>query len=136
MKGEQKMSDSQPKQNNHSSNPTLSELLKASSELAANQENFENNLDTDIDLLNARTRNDNSTRDSQYRSRIALMLTRAFIVIMTIIIIGIPIYNAIFGKETLIDQNRLLETFNSIFGTILGFVLGYYFKDKGEGGKR
>lgn len=122
--------------NGHAKTLSLSELLKTSSELATNQENFENNLDTDIDLLNARTRNSNSTRDSQYRSRIALILTWAFIIMIAVIIIGVPICNFFLEKEAQIDQGRLLESFNSIFGTILGFVLGYYFKDRGDGGKQ
>ncbi len=130
------MSNSQKKQTDYYSKTiALSDLLKSSSELATNQKLFENSLETDIDLLNARTRNSNSTRDSQYRSKIALILTWAFIIIISIIIIGVPICNIFLENDTRIDQGRLLESFNSIFGTILGFVLGYYFKDKGEGGK-
>ena len=127
----------QPKKNNNHDNlTTLGELLKTSTELTSNQENFENTIETDINVMDARTRNDNSTRDSQYRSRIALIFTLSFVTLMSIIIIGTPIYNALVDKERSIDQGSLLEAFNSIFGTILGFVLGYYFKDRGEGDKK
>ena len=139
MKGRHNMPDDQKRPINHPINhrsATLSDLLKSSSELAANQENFENTLSPNIELLNARTRNNNSTRDSQYRSKIALILTWAFIIIISIIIIGVPICNIFLDNNAQIDQGRLLESFNSIFGTILGFVLGYYFKERGDGGKQ
>lgn len=128
------MSSPTIKKNNNST--VLGELLKASSELTTNQEEFENNVGKDVDLMDAKTRNSNSSRDNQYRSKIALIFTWAFVILVGSIIVGVPIYNATFGSSSQIDQNNLLEAFQSVFGTILGFVLGYYFKDKGESSKK
>ena len=115
---------------------TLDELLRASTELTTNQEEFGNNVVKDIDLMDAETRNSNSSRDNQYRSKIALIFTWSFVIIVGTIIICVPIYNATIGEKSPVDQNSLLGTFQSGFGTILGFVLGYYFKDKNESGKK
>ena len=75
---------------------------------------------------------ENKKQDNTSRSKIANWLTKAFIGIAGVIIIGTPIYNATIGVNTQIDIRGLLSEFGSIFGTALGFVLGYYFKDKGQ----
>ena len=109
----------------------LDKIVEENEKLTTNQKEFGNN----IEMMDTITRNNNSARDSQYRSRIALILTISFITLAGAIVILTPIYNATFGKETQIDQYRLFELFNSVFGTILGFVLGYYFKDRSNGNK-
>lgn len=83
-----------------------------------------------LDKMWANAEIENSKQDNRNRSKIAFILTIAFVVIAIIIIIGAPIYNATIGKETPIDINGTLSSFGSLFGTALGFVLGYYFKDK------
>lgn len=124
--------NNQPKNNNQS---TLNSLLKTGEELKRNQDDFGQIVDAGIRREDARTKNDNSTRDSRHRSKIALIFTWSFVIIMAIIVIFVPFFNATIGNNAQIDQNRLLEVFCSSFGTILGFVLGYYFKDKNDGGR-
>lgn len=129
------MPNIQPKNNDLDTNSDIKNILRAVKGLTISQKSFGVNLKKDIDMANARTKNSNSVRDSRNRSKIALILTWSFVIIVAIIIIGPPIYNATIGTNTPVDQNRLLEVFSSLFGTILGFVLGYYFKDKNGGEK-
>ena len=73
--------------------------------------------------------------ESDMRARIANYFTRSFIFLVATIIIGVPIYNAAISTspqfETLhIDLSDLLSDFWALFGSILGFVLGYYFKSR------
>lgn len=72
----------------------------------------------------------NSQQDNRSRSRIAYGFTFAFITFIGVILIGGPIYNATIGHDNLIDIADTLSGFVAQFGTPLGFVLGYYFKDK------
>lgn len=71
-----------------------------------------------------------SAQDNTSRSRIAYGFAFGFVGIILLILIGGPIYNASIGKETPIDVQETLTSFMAQFGTPLGFVLGYYFKDK------
>lgn len=73
---------------------------------------------------------ENSRQDNTSRSRIAYGFTYAFIIFIAIILIGGPIYNTIVPETKIIDISELITTFMAQFGTPLGFVLGYYFKDK------
>lgn len=70
-------------------------------------------------------------QDNRSRSRIALIFTFAFIGFIGLILIGGPIYNTAVGDSKPIDIQELITTFVAQFGTPLGFVLGYYFKDRG-----
>ena len=108
-----------PQKKKTSTAPTFGRLLKEGKELVSSYEQFEGNV---VSLMDAQTRNDNSTRDSQNRSKIALIFSTSFIAILGAIIILAPIYNATIGEKTPIDQTRLIESFGSIFGPILGFV--------------
>lgn len=83
-----------------------------------------------IDEIKVEAELANSKQDNTSRSRIAHGFTFAFIFIVSIIVIGGPIYNVTLGKDAPIDVSGLLSDFVSQFGTPLGFVLGYYFKDK------
>lgn len=87
-------------------------------------------LESKLDKLRLESELANSQQDNKSRSRIAYGFTYAFICLIGIILIGGPIYNATFGKDTPIDVADTLSTFVAQFGTPLGFVLGYYFKDK------
>lgn len=72
----------------------------------------------------------NENRDSESRSSIARIITVSFVCLTALILIGVPVYNATIGREFQIDISDLLGTFGSLYGTALGFVLGYFFKDK------
>jgi hypothetical protein len=69
-------------------------------------------------------------QDNTSRSKIAMVLTVAFVVFIFVILVGVPVYNAVAGEQYLISIPDTLSSFGSLFGTALGFVLGYYFKDK------
>ncbi len=71
-----------------------------------------------------------SLQDNRSRSRIAYGFTFAFIAFIGVILIGGPIYNAIVSEDKLLDVSDILSSFIGQFGAPLGFVLGYYFKDK------
>ncbi len=73
---------------------------------------------------------ENSRQDNKSRSHIAYGFTYAFIFFIGIILIGGSIYNALVDETKIIDISGLITTFVAQFGTPLGFVLGYYFKDK------
>lgn len=87
-------------------------------------------LDTKIEKLRVESELENSKQDNKSRSRIAYGFTFAFITFIGVILIGGPIYNATIGKNTPIDIAEMMSGFVAQFGTPLGFVLGYYFKDK------
>lgn len=88
------------------------------------------NFDKRIQKLRIESELENNKQDSKSRSRIAYGFTFAFIALLAVILIGGPIYNATLGVNTPIDITDMLSSFVSLFGTPLGFVLGYYFKDK------
>ncbi len=67
-------------------------------------------------------------QDNQSRKIIAYWFTAGFIVLNTLIVVGVPIYNVFFGANYMLDVSEILAKFNGFFGTPLGFVLGYYFK--------
>lgn len=85
--------------------------------------------ETSIERLQAESDIEINRQDNTSRSRIASRLTWAFIVAVFVIIIGVPLYNAVLAKKEL-DVVQILASFGSLFGTSLGFVLGYYFKDR------
>ncbi len=87
-------------------------------------------LSSEIDRLEKITKSEIKRRDSRSRSRIALILTGAYILTMNIIIICAPLYNLAIGQGTPLEVKDLIEAFNSAFGTFLGFALGYYFKNE------
>lgn len=86
--------------------------------------------DEKFDRMWADAEIENSKLDNKSRSKIAYWFTIAFISLSAVIIVGAPIYNATIGRDTQIDIGDLLNSFGALFGTALGFVLGYYFKDK------
>lgn len=64
------------------------------------------------------------------RSQIALIFVRGYIIIISLIIIGAPLFNALLSDaKTPIDIERLLSQVGSLIGAPLGFVIGYYFKE-------
>ena len=111
----------------------LEKLLSDSEAITTRQEGTQEDVELGIKKMNAKTLNSNIARDSQNRSKIASRLTWTFIGLIACIIILAPIYNSTIGKDSKLDINSLLESFNSVFGPVLGFVLGYYFKDRDNG---
>lgn len=64
------------------------------------------------------------------RAQIALIFVRGYIIIISLIIIGAPLFNALLSDaKTPIDLERLLSQVGSLIGAPLGFVIGYYFKE-------
>lgn len=73
---------------------------------------------------------ENRRQDNTSRSKIAYIFTWGFIVLIAVILVGGPLYNATIGQESPVDVNQVMSSFVGQFGAPLGFVLGYYFKDK------
>ncbi len=61
------------------------------------------------------------------RSKIALHLVSAFIVLNALVIILFPLYNLFI--EPKLDIVETVIKFNGVFGPIIGFVVGHYFKN-------
>jgi len=91
-----------------------------------------NDFERRIEKIRVEADIENKRQDNASRSRIAYWLTIAFILLATVIIIGVPIYNATIGANSQLDVSDVLSSFGALFGTALGFVLGYYFKDKSQ----
>lgn len=77
------------------------------------------------------------------RKTIAFWFVGAFIMIIGLVLILTPTYNAIvFNKARVVveettyqplDVEKLLATIGTLLGTPLGFVVGYYFKEEHAG---
>lgn len=63
----------------------------------------------------------------QTRSQIALKFTNAYFFLITLGLVGIPIYNVLVPEQALNIKDTLL-VISSIIGGPFGFVVGYYFK--------
>ena len=109
----------------------IREIERATNELSNDRGTLEEDKKAIVGLL-ARSKVENSSRDSKSRSKIAFLFSIAFVMIVGALIIGGPIFNNVVDDESKIDILELLESFCSHFGIPLGFVLGYYFKTKGE----
>lgn len=86
--------------------------------------------DTQMQQMRLESELAETARDNKSRSRIAYWFAGTFVLISAIITIGGPLYNAMIGQPAPVDINEVLANFMSHFGTPLGFVLGYYFKEK------
>jgi hypothetical protein len=74
------------------------------------------------------------------RKMIALTFVFAFVIAVGIVIVFVPVYNAIVFRDAKVvvqqaqfaplDIEKTLATLGSILGTPLGFVVGYYFKEE------
>jgi hypothetical protein len=64
------------------------------------------------------------------RAHIAMVFVYGYMLIVAIVIVGAPLFNAAFtdSKEPL-DVERILAQVGSLIGAPLGFVIGYYFKE-------
>lgn len=63
------------------------------------------------------------------RALIAIVFVFGFLILLLLVIIGVPTYNAVIGKAEALDLGNTLSTVGGLLGTPLGFVVGYYFKE-------
>lgn len=76
--------------------------------------------------------------DGNTRQKIARQFVLAYFGLLTILIVGIPIYNLISyrvagpksGLE--ISLTDIIQTYSAIVGPTLGFVIAYYFKTRND----
>lgn len=76
--------------------------------------------------------------DTWTRHKVALLFVGAYFFLLTILIIGIPLYNLFAFKVTysenvlIIPLGDTVQGYSAIVGPALGFVIGYYFKTRNE----
>lgn len=64
------------------------------------------------------------------RAHIAMVFVYGYMITVAIIIIGGPLFNAVFtNSKNPLDIERILAQVGSLIGAPLGFVIGYYFKE-------
>jgi len=66
------------------------------------------------------------------RSKIAFLFVKWYFFFIIVILLGAPIYNMIAGHSDNLDVSKLLNQIATLLGTPLGFVVGYYFKEKNK----
>lgn len=75
--------------------------------------------------------------DDNTRQDIARRFVRWYFALFLLILIGVPIYNLaafdVVGDERFrLDLIDTLQAFSSVIGPLIGFVVAYYFKSRGE----
>ncbi len=68
----------------------------------------------------------------QTRDVIARTVVQTFFLLLGVILIGVPVYNANVASDLRLDLPDLLQQYSAILGPVLGFVIGYYFKSKND----
>jgi hypothetical protein len=64
------------------------------------------------------------------RKHIAFVFVYGYIVIVTLIVVGVPIYNWLaLGQSNALELDKILAQVGALIGSPLGFVVGYYFKE-------
>jgi len=64
------------------------------------------------------------------RKHIAFVFVYGYIALVTIVIIGVPLYNALALKQpNTLELDKVLAQIGALIGSPLGFVVGYYFKE-------
>jgi len=64
------------------------------------------------------------------RKHIAFVFVYGYIAIVTLILVGLPLYNWIaLSKPMELDLDKTLAQVGALIGSPLGFVVGYYFKE-------
>lgn len=76
-------------------------------------------------------------RESDTRQRIAILFVYIYFALLTIILVGMPLYNLLVyqlthNKDLIIPVTDMVQTYSAVVGPTLGFVIAYYFKNKGE----
>ena len=64
------------------------------------------------------------------RAHIALVFVYGYMIIVTLILIGVPMYNWLaLGQTEKLEIDKILSQTGALLGSPLGFVVGYYFKE-------
>jgi hypothetical protein len=64
------------------------------------------------------------------RKHIAFVFVYGYIILVALIVIGVPLYNAIaLNKPDSLELDKILAQVGALIGSPLGFVVGYYFKE-------
>jgi hypothetical protein len=64
------------------------------------------------------------------RKHIAFVFVYGYIAIVAIIIVGVPLYNALaLHRPDTLELDKTLAQVGALIGSPLGFVVGYYFKE-------
>ena len=76
-------------------------------------------------------------KDDETRQEVARKFVKYYFLLMTVIIIGVPAYNA--GMFAILRTNELeipfkdaILTYSAVVGPTVGLVVAYYFKSKQE----
>lgn len=80
---------------------------------------------------------DTATDDSRTRQQIAKIFVYIYFALLTLIIIGAPVYNIVAIRVTgrndlVIPLTDIIQTYSAVVGPTLGFVIAYYFKSKND----
>ncbi len=75
--------------------------------------------------------------DNETRQEIAKLVTWLYFGILILVIVGVPVYNlAAFtitnGSDYRFDLIDVLQGYQAVVGTLVGFVIAYYFKEKSD----
>lgn len=75
--------------------------------------------------------------DNETRQEIAKLVTWLYFGILLLVLAGIPTYNLIAfaitnGDEYKLDLIDTLQGYQAVVGTLIGFVIAYYFKEKSD----
>ena len=79
----------------------------------------------------------NERRKPETRDDLAKGLVAVFAVLLIMIVVGGPIFNAFFSNWDnfelfRVDVEGTLQAISTVMGPVIGFVIGYYFKTKSE----
>ena len=75
--------------------------------------------------------------DGITRQEIAKLVTYLYFGILILVIVGIPVYNLVAfsvtnGDTYKFDLIDVLQGYQAVVGTLVGFVIAYYFKEKND----
>jgi len=75
--------------------------------------------------------------EGRTRHEIAKLVTWLYFSILLVVIVGIPVYNLVAQTVTHTDSYKIglldtLQGYQSVVGTLVGFVIAYYFKEKSD----
>lgn len=87
---------------------------------------------SDVQLRLSRTEKDDDTRQ-----QVAKKFVRYYFELLTLIIVGIPIYNILVfrltgSNELTIPFKDAILTYSAVVGPTVGLVVAYYFESKGK----
>lgn len=97
-------------------------------------EQLDSSLETQEQASDAITAS-SSQRDDETRQEVARKFVRYYFLLLTLIIIGIPAYNALMyalagSNDLAISFKDAILTYSAVVGPTVGLVVAYYFKTK------